>query len=126
MTLWARRRMLLLPILLFMSGSALAGLSGAFWEHEPGKAPAPASNTSFRFIVAYPTHAEAAPRPREAFHLCAHETTYLVAKDSRGLIVFSGLVRAGQKLKLEGRAPFSIDAAREGTAFLVVDSHTHR
>lgn len=114
-----------LPILLLMSGSALAGLSGTFLELGPGKAPAPVSDASFRFTVAYPDHAEAQARPREAFHLCAHETTYLVAKDSDGLIVFSGIVRAGEQKKLKGKAPFSIDAAREGTAFMVMDAHRH-
>lgn len=112
-------------ILLLVSGSAFAGFFGTFLELGPGKAPAPASEASFRFAVAYPEHAEASPRPRDAFHLCAHETTYLVAKDADGLIVFSGIVRAGEQKKLKGRAPFSIDAAREGTAFMVMDAHRH-
>jgi len=53
--------------------------------------------------------------------LIASETTHVQVTDKHGLIVFSGLVRAGTPVMLKGSKPFDIRAAREGTVSLVND-----
>lgn len=76
-------------------------------------------------LAANPSTHHAAPLPmtRQSSWLIASETTHVHVTDKRGLIVFSGLVRAGSPVRLKGNKPFDIQAAKEGTVSLVNDRH---
>ncbi len=68
-------------------------------------------------------HAAPLPMTQQSSWLIASETTHVHVLDKRGLIVFSGLVRAGSPVMLKGNKPFDIHAAKEGTVSLVNDRH---
>jgi len=67
------------------------------------------------------TNIPAAPVSPLKSWLIASETTHVQVTDKHGLIVYSGLVRAGMPVMLKGNKPFDIRAAREGTVSLVND-----
>jgi len=82
----------------------------------------PAANLVTSKPVIMPVPASAA---RHNTWLIASETTHVHVIDKRGLIVFSGLVRAGSPVILKGSKPFNIQAAKAGTVSLINDENLH-
>ena len=80
----------------------------------PASAPAPVAPVATKTAASQPAASPARKPGNAGRMLVASGITHVTATDATGLVVFNGLVRPGEDVRLGGRPPYTLDAARSG------------